>query len=272
MPGLKFIPTPPKYNWKRDLPDARDHLYSIASAPATLPASVDLRSYCSPIEDQGQLGSCTANAIAGIVEYTDIREGKATPISPLQVSRLFIYYQERLLEGSINIDAGAYLRDGIKACYTYGAPLESLWPYNINRFAVQPSQAAYTDALKRKVTAYAKCADFTAVKTAISQSHPVVVGFDVYASFESGTWWYPTGSGQMPYPNVRREQLLGGHAVALVGYNDNLSGSAGTGYFIARNSWGTGWGKSGYFYMPYQVIKDTSMSSDFWTVSVVVNP
>ena len=155
---------------------------------------------------------------------------------------------------------------------SYGAPLETLWPYNINRFAVQPPQAAYTDALKRKVTGYAKCADFTAVKTAIAQNHPVVIGFDVYSSFESGTWWYPSGSGLMPYPNTRRESLLGGHAVALVGYNDNLSGPAGKGYFIARNSWGTSWGQNGYFYMPYSVIKDTTMSSDFWTVSVVANP
>jgi C1A family cysteine protease len=267
MPGLKQLPNIPKYHWQREPVDTRDHLYNTASAPATLPASVDLRPYCSPIEDQGQLGSCTANAIAGVIEYLDRRANKN-----LDVSRLFIYYQERLLEGSISTDAGAYLRDGIKACYTYGAPLESLWPYNISRFAVQPPPTVYADALKRKVTGYAKCTDFTAVKTAISQNHPVVIGFDVYASFESGTWWYPTGSGLMPYPNVKREQLLGGHAIALVGYNDNLSGPAGTGYFIARNSWGTSWGKSGYFYMPYSVIKNTNMSSDFWTISTVVNP
>ena len=160
----------------------RDSIYDTTSAPATLPAVVDLRSYCSPIEDQGQLGSCTANAIAGIVEYTDIREGKATANNPLRVSRLFIYYQERLLEGTVSQDSGAYIRDGIKACYTYGAPLETLWPYNINRFAVQPPQAAYTDALKRKVTAYAKCADFTAVKTTIAQNHPVVIGCLLYTS------------------------------------------------------------------------------------------
>jgi C1A family cysteine protease len=267
MPGLKQLPSIPKYHWQREPVDTRDHLYNTASAPATLPASVDLRPYCSPIEDQGQLGSCTANAIAGVIEYLDRRANKN-----LDVSRLFIYYQERLLEGSISTDAGAYLRDGIKACYTYGAPLESLWPYNISRFAVQPPPTVYADALKRKVTGYAKCTDFTAVKTAISQNHPVVIGFDVYASFESGTWWYPTGSGLMPYPTVNREQLLGGHAVALVGYNDNLSGPAGKGYFIARNSWGTSWGKSGYFYMPYSVIKNTNMSSDFWTISTVVNP
>jgi len=267
MPGLKQLPSIPKYHWQREPVDSRDHLYNTASAPATLPASIDLRPYCSPIEDQGQLGSCTANAIAGVIEYLDCRANKN-----LDVSRLFIYYQERLLEGSISTDAGAYLRDGIKACYTYGAPLESLWPYNISRFAVQPPPTVYADALKRKVTSYAKCTDFTAVKTAISQNHPVVIGFDVYASFESGTWWYPTGSGLMPYPAVNREQLLGGHAVALVGYNDNLSGPAGKGYFIARNSWGTSWGKSGYFYMPYSVIKNTNMSSDFWTISTVVNP
>ena len=263
----------PKYHWQREPVDARDHMYSPApELAATAPAAVDLRPNCSPIEDQGQLGSCTGNAIAGIVEYMDIKSGKASVAHPIQVSRLFIYYQERVLEGDVNYDTGAFIRDGVKAMNTYGAPLESLWPYVVSRFAVRPSTAAYTDAAKRKATAYQKCANFTAVKTAISQGYPVVVGFNVYDSFESGTWWQPNGSGLMPYPNVYTENLLGGHAVSLVGYNDNQTGPAGKGYFIARNSWGTGWGQHGYFYMPYHVIQDTNMSSDFWIITSVTNP
>ena len=255
-----------KYHWVRDPFDIRDKPYQLVSL-STTPTRVDLRQYASTIEDQGNLGSCTGNAIAGAIELID----RKTQNKPLEISRLFIYYQERVLEGTVYFDSGAYIRDGIKACYTYGAPLETLWPYNVNKFTTRPSIFAYNDALNRRVTGYAKCANFAAVKNAVAAGTPVIIGFNVYASFE-GAWGNiphgQTGSGMMPYPNTNTEQLLGGHAVCLVGYDDNLNG----GRFIARNSWGTGWGDNGYFYMPYQVIQNTSMSSDFWTISGVRNP
>jgi C1A family cysteine protease len=246
----------PKYHWRPDPPDSRDYLY--AAPQMAVPALVDLRPGCSPIENQGQLGSCTGQAIAGLIEYMD-RKAKKN----LDVSRLFIYYQERLLEGTVNYDSGAYIRDGIKAVNKFGAPLESLWPYVIGRFAMRPSATAYTDALKRRVGAYRRITDFAGVKTALAQGFPVVMGFSVYESFQTTT---VARTGQMPYPNVQTEQLLGGHAVALVGYQDS------TQQFIARNSWGTGWGDGGYFYMPYQVVQNTSMSSDFWIITSVNNP
>jgi len=248
-----------KYHWVRDKPDSRDHLFT--AVPQVAPVSVDLRTYASPIEDQGQLGSCTGNAIAGAIELIDRKNNKR-----LDVSRLFIYYEERVLEGSVNYDAGAYIRDGIKVTYTKGAPLETLWPYNVRKWASKPTTAAYTDALTRKVTGYQRCANFTAVKNALALGNPVVIGFDVYESFEQGAWQLANGSGLMPYPNINTEQLLGGHAVCLVGYNDS------TQRFIARNSWGTSWADHGYFYMPYQVIQNTSMSNDFWVISAVKNP
>ena len=151
-----------KYHWARDSFDIRDKFY-IARPPAVIPARVDLRQYASAIENQGNLGSCTGNAIAGAIELIDRKVSN----KPLEISRLFIYYQERLLEGSVYYDAGASLRDGIKSCYTYGAPLESIWPYDLNKWATRPSVAAYNDANKRKVTGYARCANFAAVKTAI---------------------------------------------------------------------------------------------------------
>ena len=123
----------PKYHWKREPVDTRDHMF--ASAPMTLPTSIDLRSYCSAIEDQGYLGSCTGNAIAGAIELIDRKRGKA-----LDVSRLFIYYQERVYEGTVNYDSGAYIRDGFKAVNKLGAPLEVYWPYIINRFATRPDR------------------------------------------------------------------------------------------------------------------------------------
>ena len=259
-----------KYRWLPDPPDNRDHIYQLDNT-LTLAPRVDLRQYCSPVEDQGNIGSCTGNAIAGQIELLDRKAGKN-----LDVSRLFIYYEERVLEGSVRYDAGAYIRDGIKVCYTKGAPLESLWPYATNKFATKPPTAAYTDALKRKVTGYQKCTNFAAVKNALAAGNPVVIGFNVYDSFEGAWGDIPhgqTGSGMMPFPNVATEQLLGGHAVCIVGYDDTMpvAGKA-NGRFIVRNSWGTSWGDNGYFYMPYDVIKTTSMSSDFWLISAVRNP
>jgi C1A family cysteine protease len=246
-----------RYHWRPDPVDTRDHLYQPVSL-STVPTHVDLRNWASPIDDQGQLGSCTGNAIAGAIDLIDRKNNKS-----LRVSRLFIYYQERLLEGTIGSDNGAYIRDGIKSCYTWGAPLETLAPYNISQFAVKPSVAAYADAANRKVTGYQRCADFATVKNAVAAGNPVIIGFMVYSSFESAS---VAATGIMPYPNVAREQLLGGHAVCIVGYDDSKS------WFIVRNSWGTGWGDRGYFYMPYQVIQNTAMSSDFWTISGVHNP
>jgi C1A family cysteine protease len=256
--GLYWGSVRSKYHWIRDKPDPRDHIYE-APLGATLPTLVDLRPYCSAIEDQGNLGSCTGNAIAGQIELIDRKKSNKT----LDVSRLFIYYEERVLEGTVRYDAGAYIRDGIKVCYTKGAPLESLWPYNVNKFAVKPSAQAYADALNRKVTGYSKCTSLTAIKTALAAGNPVTIGFTVYESFE-----YPTNNntGMMPYPNTATEQMLGGHAVCAVGYRDSDS------RLICRNSWGTGWGDRGYFYMPYAVINNTNMSSDFWTISTVRNP
>jgi len=251
-------PSLPKYHWTKDPVDARDHLFEVTKGPS-IPSKVDLRIYASPIDDQGNLGSCTGNAIAGAIDLID----KKTQNKSLRVSRLFIYYQERVLEGDISQDNGAYIRDGIKACYTVGAPQESLWPYDISKFARAPSSVAYADAAKRKVVSYAKCTDFNMVKAALASGTPVVVGFYVYSSFETPE---VARTGIMPYPNVSREKLLGGHAVCLVGYDDSHN------WFIARNSWGTNWGDNGYFYMPYQIIQNTNMSSDFWTIKLVNNP
>ena len=251
--------TIPTFHWVPDKPDNRDYIYQI-SVPKT-PQSVDLRTYATPVEDQGQLGSCTGNAIAEAIELLNRKANK-----PTEISRLFIYYEERVLEGTVNEDAGAYIRDGIKVVNKKGAPLESLWPYIENKVLVKPVQLAYTNALTRRALNYQRCLNFTAVRAAIAAGYPVVVGFTVYESFESGTWWYPNGTGLMPYPDANIEDILGGHAVCLVGYNDNSR------TFIARNSWGTSWGKRGYFYMPYQVIQDTDMSDDFWIITSISNP
>jgi C1A family cysteine protease len=251
-------PILPKYHWSREPVDSRDLIFS-AVPSSTIPNTVDLRQWCSPVDNQGNLGSCTGNAIAGCIEYMDRRyDNKAS-----QVSRLFIYYYERVFEGTVKTDSGAYIRDGIKVTYTYGAPLESLWPYNISKFTTTPTSSAIADAARRKVTLYESVPDFNTCINAIAMGYPVVIGFDVYSSFETASM---AQTGIMPYPNVNKENLLGGHCVLLVGY-DNVNQ-----HFIVRNSWGPNWGIHGYFYMPYQVIQNRSMSSDFWVIKTVNDP
>ena len=247
----------PKYHWAKDTPDERDLKYTITGTP--LPPVVDLRQWASPVDDQGDLGSCTGNAIAGAIDLMDNKNYKKNT----RVSRLFIYYYERLLEGTVNQDSGAQIRDGIKVGYTYGAPLEKLWPYNINKFKTAPSAAVIADAAKRKITKYQNAADFNAVKDAVASGYPVVIGFTVYSSFESDT---VAKTGNMPMPNVKTEQCLGGHAVCIVGYDDHKQS------FIVRNSWGTTWGDKGYFYMPYGIIQNPNLSSDFWVIQTSDNP
>lgn len=246
----------PKYHWKPDRPDKRDYIYS--NNNSTTPNQVDLRQFCTPIENQGFLGSCTGQAIAGAIELINKRNKKQN-----DVSRLYIYYYERLLLGTINYDSGAYIRDGIKVCYKYGAPLEKYWPYVIHKFKDKPNNPATIDGAKRKVTLYERITDHSGCIDSLTNGNPVVIGFNVYDSFEKSAL---SRTGVMPYPDVTKERLLGGHAVLLVGYDKTSQ------VYIARNSWGAGWGDKGYFYMPFQVIQNQSMSSDFWTILNVNNP
>jgi C1A family cysteine protease len=248
-----------RYGWVPDLPDARDHLYA-APMPtlATLPTSVDLRPQCpKTVYDQGQLGSCTANAIAGGVEF-DILKENAPDMMP---SRLFIYYNERVIEGTVNTDSGARIRDGIKVVATLGAPPESDWPYEINKFAEKPPEKAYTDAEKHRATSYSRLAqDLTQMKGCLASGYPFVFGFSVYDSFESQQ---VARTGVVPMPDLQTETLLGGHAVLAVGYDDASQ------RFTCRNSWGPDWGMAGYFTIPYAYLISRNLASDFWTIRMV---
>lgn len=246
------------FGWVPDLPDMRDHQYA-APQPVlnALPPMVDLTSHCPPVYDQGQLGSCTANAIAGAVQF-DRAKQKLTP--DFVPSRLFIYYGERVIEGSVNSDAGAMIRDGIKVVVKQGAPPEADWPYDITKFAQKPSPKAYADAVKDQVVSYSRVArSLTQMRGCLASGFPFVFGFTVYESFESQA---VADTGVVPMP-AYGESVLGGHAVLAVGYDDAHQ------RFIVRNSWGTGWGVRGYFTMPYTYLTDPGLASDFWTVRSV---
>jgi C1A family cysteine protease len=247
-----------RYGWIPDLPDQRDRLYAPPPIVAgSLPPSVDLRPGCPPVYDQGELGSCTANAIAGDLQYLQMKEGLPAVFTP---SRLFIYYNERALEGTVSYDSGASLRDGMKVVSTQGAPPESDWPYDIAAFAEQPPAAAYQAALPNKALLYlAVPRGLVAMRACLASGYPFAFGFTVYESFE-GAGVRQTGVLQMPGVG---ESVVGGHAVLAVGYDD------ATGRFLVRNSWGADWGQAGYFTMPYAYLMEPGLSNSFWTIRVV---
>lgn len=241
------------YGWVPDLPDQRDQLYGIVRRmPAKLPPSVDLRPQCSPVEDQGNLGSCTGNALAGAVEFLEKKAG----VPFVNASRLFIYYNERVIEHTVNDDAGAMIRDGIKTLVKQGVCSEKKWPYVVSKFTSKPSAACYKDAGDHQVTAYARIQTLNEMRTCLAGGYPSVFGFTVYQSFESDQV-AKTGVAPMPKP---KEKMLGGHAVLAVGYNDAQK------RFLVRNSWGTGWGMKGYFTLPYDYLADRNLSDDLWTI------
>jgi C1A family cysteine protease len=246
-----------RYGWVPDLPDQRDQLYAApVEVVGVLPAKVDLRAQCPPVYDQGELGSCTANALAGAIEFDRLKQ-KLDDFTP---SRLFIYYNERVIEHSVGSDSGAQIRDGMKSVAKQGDCPETEWPYAIAKFKTKPPKRCYTDALKYKVVLYQRLSQaLSQLKGCLASGYPIVFGFSVYESFESAQV-ARTGHASLPKSG---EAVIGGHAVVGVGYDDAKQ------WFVVRNSWGTRWGMNGYFTLPYAYVTDASLASDFWIVRVV---
>jgi C1A family cysteine protease len=247
------------YGWHPSLPDLRNEVSNVDGLKIL--DEVDPRGGMPDPYDQGQLGSCTGNALAAAKEYNDILDGchSGTP------SRLFIYYGEREREGTIDTDSGAYGHDGFKVMRKTGVPQEDLWPYDISRFSDRPSEAAYEAAAVERIGRYTHPGLGTApvfarehiLKAVLSNRQTVAFGFSVYESFESEE---VERTGRVPYPGAG-EKLLGGHEVLLVGYlRDELE------FALCRNSWGTDWGIGGYFLMPWQMILDRRITDDFRTI------
>ena len=246
--------SPKWYGWLPDLPDQRDFAYTaIKPRIEKLPSKVDLRSKCSPIENQGELGSCTANALVGALEFLEIKDGAKF----IDLSRLFVYYNERAIEGTVNQDSGAFLRDGIKSLAQQGVCPEAEWPYRIRDFTKKPSRKCYSDAEKHQITSYLRISTVDEMRTCLADGFPFVFGFTVYSAFESAAV-AKTGVLNLP---AKGERVMGGHAVIAVGYDDSQK------RFIIRNSWDTNWGMKGYFTMPYDYLDPKSnLADDFWTI------
>ncbi|MBP1628336.1 MAG: family peptidase [Holophagaceae bacterium] len=251
-----------RYGWLPDLPDQRDFRYALKrmamEAPKKLPARVDLSvpPMAAPY-DQGDLGSCTANAIGAAFQF----EHRRQELGDIMPSRLFIYYAEREMEGSIQSDAGAMLRDGIKVVAAQGTPPEELWPYTIAKFATRPSRKAYKAALDHKAISYFRLNNTRQEEllSCLASGFPFVFGFTVYESFETPQV-YEKGVLNLPRPD---ERMVGGHAVLAVGYDLK------TKRFLVRNSYGPDWGKKGYFTMPFDYLTNEDLAADFWTIRVV---
>lgn len=261
---LGFTPKqqPKKFNfgWKRDLPDVRDIKYSTrfkVTVEKELPPFIDLRDKMPIIYNQGELGSCTANALGAAFQYGQIKQQKPDWIP----SRLFIYYNEREIEGTINEDSGAMIRTGIKTMVDKGVCPEKMWKYNIWKFKKKPPQECYVEALNNQIKEYIRISPHTLyeVKHCLSEGYPVIFGFMIYESMMTDE---VARTGIVPIPN-QKEKPIGGHAVLAVGYDDKNE------WLIVRNSWGADWGDKGYFYLPYWFITTPNVAADFWTIRLV---
>jgi C1A family cysteine protease len=256
-PAGLAVRTQKRYGWRPDSPDMRDYLLAVEPAKA-LPRTISLRAQMPPVYDQGQLGSCTANSIGAILEFNELKQGEDGAATP---SRLFIYYNERAMEGTVTQDSGAEIRDGIKSVAQLGAPPETDWPYVITKFARKPPARAYKDALKHEAIRYARVPQTEmGIQNVLAAGYPISFGFTVYESFESDV----DSKGVVPMPQPG-ETVMGGHAVVAVGYK-HIKGQL---YFECRNSWGPDWADHGYFWLPASYATSTSLARDFWVIEQV---
>jgi C1A family cysteine protease len=276
--------------WIPDYPDFRDYTEetkevkeilkrSGLSSPAagkkpqkakSLPASMDLRQWCSPVEDQGRLGSCTAHAGVGIIEYYERKSfGRH-----IDASRLFLYKVTRNLM-KMRGDTGAYLRSTIGAMVLFGVPPEEYWTYrdSAQDFDAEPPAFCYSFAQNYKTIKYyrhdppsaAPGVVLNRIKTYLAAGHPAMFGFTVYSSIEQAS-----DSGQIPFPSPR-DRIEGGHAIMVLGYDDRMTiknrfgGDETTGALLIRNSWGKDWGEDGYGWLPYEYLL-RGLAEDFWSV------
>lgn len=245
--------------WRRQLPDHRDHIYA-APPPIikALPSYVDLRKtgFLLPPFDQLQTSSCVGQSTAGALAFARAKE----KLGSLVPSRLQIYYDARLLEGTASIDGGAEIRDAFKAMAAQGATFETgsvSWPFIPANVTVRPPAVVYAAALKDRALSYQTVAqDINQIRGCLADGHPFVFGFTVFESFESD---HVAATGRVPMPSGD-DAPIGGHAVLAIGYDDTDRN------MLVRNSWGAGWGIKGNFLLPYEYVINPNLASDFWTL------
>jgi C1A family cysteine protease len=216
-----------------------------------LPTSVDLRSKMPPVMDQGDVGSCTACSVSAAFQFCD---------PSWDGSAMFLYYNTRMLDNSVDYDNGSTLSQSVNAAHLYGLCSSSRWPYNTSMWRNQPNVDCYVEGLKHQTISYSHVdQSIPQMKGCLASGFPYVIGFYVYESFESPS---VESSGNVPMPQAG-ERILGGHAIVVVGYDDSRQ------VWICRNSWGPTWGDAGYFYMPYAYLDSENLATDVWRISSV---
>jgi C1A family cysteine protease len=280
--------------WLPDYPDFRDYtierdtvsarLKSLGQRPVNemlnsvgvvkepsidLPDKLDLREWCSRVEDQRNLGSCTAQAGIGLIEYFERRAFERH----IDASRMFLYKVTRNLLGWTG-DTGAYLRTTMAAMALFGAPPERYWPYTVPDFDNEPSAFCYAFAQNYQAITYYRLDPrgtssnvlLNRVKLNLQAGLPSMFGFTVYSSYTQAST-----TGEIPFPSSG-DSRVGGHAVVAIGYNDkmkiknaNPGAKATTGALMIRNSWGVGWGDNGYGWLPYEYVKK-NQAVDWWSL------
>jgi len=222
----------------------------VVSMDGILEQSHSNRGKFGKVLNQGNLASCTANALCSIVNS----------YAGVETSRLFLYYNERRYIRQVDTDSGAYLHHGIESLIHQGICPESAWPYETEKFRNKPSDQAYSEAKDVKVL-HTGCVKQTlkVMQFWIWQGFAIALCFRVYSSFFS---YLTATTGQVPDPEDG-EHSVGGHAVIVVGY-DNAAAS-----FVCQNSWGESWGDKGYFHISYKYILDSSKTSDLWIIKEV---
>lgn len=258
------------YGLVRDQPDYRDIKYELKPKTVKVvekqrfPDIIDLRNKCPPIFNQLNLGSCTAQSINGALQIDRIK----LKLPDVNLSRLFVYYNERDMQGTVMQDSGASLRDGVKSINQFGVCSEDVWPYIIPKFTERPPSEVYRIALQHPKIRYERIDNtkIDLIKGALFEGYPIVFGCDIYSSFESEE---VQKTGKVPFPNFSKwtnnnpEEYKGGHAMIIVGYSNEESS------FIVRNSWGEDWGDKGYCYIPFDYLTNRYLAYDFWVMRIL---
>lgn len=236
-------------------PDARDHKIMFSTnRSGRMPPTINLSSLCPPVYDQGDIGSCTANSASTMFSYI-CKKNQGVDVLP---SRLFLYYNTRVIENNVNTDSGATLRNTMRSLRSSGICKETSWAYQDSLLFQQPTTDCYTEALNYQALSYASVnINLTSMKNALQSGFIFVIGILVFSSFMSLS---VANTGIVPPPNTRRESFLGGHAICITGYSDHRQA------FSFRNSWGTDWGIQGNGWIPYSYLANRNLAFDAWTL------
>jgi C1A family cysteine protease len=220
-------------------PDSRDWIYRYRNA--SIRTRVMLTEYDSLVEDQGELGSCAAGAITSAYE---LRVQQEYPSDFRDLSRLFLYYNTRFLENTVSQDLGVFqLRNAFRSIDIWGICSEDIWPYDISKFDLKPSDESYADALRRRLRSYTRVPTVRSMLENINDERPLVLGMEIFSGFLTLT----ADNSRVSQPGDF-EPSLGGHAVCILGYDlETLE-------FLAKNSYGTDWGSAGYCWIPFEYV------------------